>query len=194
LEEKGLKISYECISRADRMNEEVIQMLKRSGCFRVWIGAESGSQKILDAMDRRVEVGQVREMIQLSQANGIQAGTFIMLGYPGETEQDIADTMQHLILSAPDLYTITVAYPIKGTPLYAEVEQSLRGPADWTKRSDRDLDFDRTFPRAYYDAAVRWVVNGVEAAKAKKKGKWLQSVKFSVKAKIAHSRMKKHKV
>ena len=82
-------IPYECITRADRMSEEVIALLKQSGCFRVWIGAESGSQRVIDLMDRRVEVSKVREMIQLSRAGGLETGTFIMLGYPGETEADI---------------------------------------------------------------------------------------------------------
>src|ERR1700712_3479794 len=83
------KIPYECITRADRLNEEVVQLLKESGCFRVWIGAESGSQQVIDLMDRRVQVEQVREMIKLTRKYHIQAGTFIMLGYPGETEADI---------------------------------------------------------------------------------------------------------
>ena len=57
-------MSFECISRADRLNEEVLKSLKNAGCFRIWIGAESGSQKVLDAMDRRVKVEQVHNMIQ----------------------------------------------------------------------------------------------------------------------------------
>jgi radical SAM superfamily enzyme YgiQ (UPF0313 family) len=122
---RKLVFPYEIITRADRMNEEVIDLLKASGCFRVWIGAESGSQKIIDAMDRRVDVAVVRQMIQLSQKKGIQAGTFIMLGYPGETTADINETIHHLKVSNPDLYTITIAYPIKGTPLYQEVEADL---------------------------------------------------------------------
>src|SRR5690606_15878093 len=85
LQHNQLTIKFECITRADRLNIEVLQTLKKAGCFRVWIGAESGSQKIIDAMDRRVDVQQVREMIQEAQKLGIQAGTFIMLGYPGET-------------------------------------------------------------------------------------------------------------
>ena len=82
--------------------------------FPAWIGAESGSQKVIDLMDRRVEVEQVRNMIQLARQHGLEAGTFIMLGYPGETEADIEETIRHLQLSHPDHYTITVAYPIKG--------------------------------------------------------------------------------
>ncbi|MEY3442433.1 MAG: hypothetical protein RLZZ519_714 [Bacteroidota bacterium] len=187
---KGIEIRYECITRADRMNEEVVALLEQTGCFRVWIGAESGSQRVIDLMDRRVQVTQVRDMIHLSQAHGIEAGTFIMLGYPGETEQDIEDTVQHLISSDPDIFTITVAYPIKGTPMYEEVESQMLEKLDWETSTDRDLDFVRTFPRAYYDYAVRYVVNKVNAAKAKKKGKLLDSWKLGAKAWVSKRRMK----
>ncbi len=186
---KGIEIRYECITRADRMNEEVVALLEQTGCFRVWIGAESGSQRVIDLMDRRVQVTQVRDMIHLSQAHGIEAGTFIMLGYPGETEQDIEDTVQHLISSDPDIFTITVAYPIKGTPMYEEVESQMLEKLDWETSTDRDLDFVRTFPRVYYDHAVRYVVNKVNAAKAKKKGKLLDSWKLGAKAWVAKRRM-----
>jgi radical SAM superfamily enzyme YgiQ (UPF0313 family) len=167
LEKRNLKIKYECITRADRMNEEVILLLKRSGCFRVWIGAESGSQKIIDAMDRRVKVGQVREMIQLAKKYGIEAGTFIMLGYPGETQNDIEETLNHLKLSDPDHYTITVTYPIKGTMLYHEVESSFTKHLDWNNNSDRQIDFKRTYSRKYYDFAVRWIYNEMEFHRAR---------------------------
>jgi len=156
---KNLSIRYECITRADRMNDEVIKLLKESGCYRVWIGAESGSQKIIDAMDRRVEVKQVREMIHKTRAAGMQAGTFIMVGYPGETEADLIETLQHLKHSNPDQYTITVAYPIKGTPLYTETASSFLDAPEWDKGTDRQIDFKRTYSRSYYDYAIRWMAN-----------------------------------
>jgi radical SAM superfamily enzyme YgiQ (UPF0313 family) len=159
--ERNLKIKYECITRADRLNENVIKELKTSGCFRVWIGAESGSQKVIDLMDRRVDVNQVREMIKLAQKYEIQAGTFIMLGYPGETEDDIEETITHLKESNPEFFTITVAYPIKGTELFAEIESSQTNNFEWNKNSDRDRDFKRTYTRKYYDFAVRRVTNEV---------------------------------
>ncbi len=168
---RNLKIKYECISRADRMNEEVIKLLKSSGCFRIWIGSESGSQKIIDAMDRRVDVMQVRQMIKLTKKYGIEAGTFIMLGYPGETKADIEETIFHLKDSLPDHFTITVAYPIKGTPLFAEVENIQTHNITWNTATDRDRDFKRTYPKRYYDFAVRRVVNEANFAKLKNDGK-----------------------
>jgi radical SAM superfamily enzyme YgiQ (UPF0313 family) len=166
---RKLVFPYEIITRADRMNEEVIDLLKASGCFRVWIGAESGSQKIIDAMDRRVDVAVVRQMIQLSQKKGIQAGTFIMLGYPGETTADINETIHHLKVSNPDLYTITIAYPIKGTPLYQEVEADFTVFPEWDKGTDRDIDFKRTYNKKFYEYAVRLVYNEVRYHKEKLK-------------------------
>jgi anaerobic magnesium-protoporphyrin IX monomethyl ester cyclase len=155
-------IPYEIISRADRLNEEVIKTLKASGCFRVWVGAESGSQKIIDAMDRRVDVMQTRQMINLAKQHGIEAGTFIMLGYPGETKDDIKETIEHLVQSNPSQYTITVAYPIKGTELYNEVKNEfLDQRLEWETSTDRDIDFKRTHPKQYYQYAIQWVMNEV---------------------------------
>jgi len=185
------KIPFECITRADRMNEDVIHWLKEAGCFRIWIGAESGSQKVIDLMDRRVEVGQVREMIKATRKNGIEAGTFIMLGYPGETQEDIIETVNHLKESNPDYFTITIAYPIKGTGMYEEVEAIQTKTLDWELSTDRDRDFKRSYSRNYYEHAVGYVTNEVKWYQAK-----LNSVKkndgyykYFVKSKIFRMRM-----
>ncbi|WP_367389528.1 radical SAM protein [Lewinella sp. LCG006] len=158
-------IPYECITRAERLNEEVLTMLKESGCFRIWIGAESGSQRIIDAMDRRVSAEQVQQMTIATKQAGMETGTFIMLGYPGETEEDIYLTLDHLKKANPDHFTITVAYPIKGTGLYEDVKNQITKQPDWFSSTDRDIDFLRTYPREYYDYAVRWVVNSVQLHK-----------------------------
>lgn len=190
LKEKRLKIAYECITRADRMSEEVIDLLRQSGCFRVWIGAESGSQQVIDRMDRRVEVGQVREMIRKAQERGISAGTFIMLGYPGETEADIEETILHLKTSNPDLFTITVAYPIKGTELFTEIESQITYAPAWAEGTDRDTEFKRTYSRKYYDYAVRRVVNEVNYFKQKnKEGYSLQTMRLKVRSVVAKALM-----
>lgn len=186
---RNVEIRFECITRADRLNEEIIAVLKAAGCFRVWIGAESGSQRIIDAMDRRVEVGQVRAMIQSARQAGIEAGTFIMLGYPGETEADIRETLRHLKAANPDLFTITVAYPIKGTGLYEEVQASSFSKIPWAERTDRDLDFQRTYPRRYYDFAVRWTVNAVLLHKARLAGERVIFKNLKLIGKVAATRL-----
>ncbi|MEM7040550.1 MAG: radical SAM protein, partial [Bacteroidota bacterium] len=193
----GLEIKYECITRADRMNEEVIDLLEQTGCFRVWIGAESGSQRILDAMDRRVTVEKVGEMIRKTQEQGMQAGTFIMLGYPGETEEDIEKTIGHLVYSDPDLFTITVAYPITGTPFYTEIERDIIDPLPWEDSTDRDTKFVRTYSRKFYDYAVRRVVNEVNYHKRLKNKAMLRAANHKLRALAAKAGMwwekRKHK-
>lgn len=157
LSKAKVKIAFECITRADRMNKEIVMLLKKAGCFRVWIGAESGSQRVIDAMDRRVSVDQVREMLLAARSAGMETGTFIMLGYPGESKEDIQATVQHLKKSNPDHFTITLAYPIKGTRLYEEVEANMTRPPEWNFSTDRDTDFKRTYSRSFYRHAMRWI-------------------------------------
>ena len=168
--ERNIKIKFECISRSDRLNDEVIKILKSLGCFRLWIGAESGSQRVLDLMDRRVDAADTRDKIRLARKNGIEAGTFIMLGYPGEKKSDILETVAHLKNSLPDIFLTTVAYPIKGTPFYSQVESNLLTALPWDKRTDRDLDFKGRYSKRFYKHANRYMVNEVNYHKMKANG------------------------
>ncbi|HEX6226682.1 MAG TPA: radical SAM protein [Chryseolinea sp.] len=189
LRRQDILIPYECITRADRLNEDIIAILKETGCFRVWIGAESGSQKVIDLMDRRVDVRQVRDMIKLTRKHGIEAGTFIMLGYPGETEDDIEETIRHLKESNPDHFTITVAYPIKGTELYQEIEAIQTAKLDWSISTDRQVDFQRTYRREFYHYAVKRVINEVNFYKARNNNASLAAGKLRVKSLVAKAGM-----
>jgi anaerobic magnesium-protoporphyrin IX monomethyl ester cyclase len=185
--EKKIKIKFECITRSDRMNEEVIKSLKNLGCFRVWIGAESGSQRVLDLMDRRVKADNVREMIMLTKKYGIETGTFIMLGYHGEKINDIIETAEHLKSSDPDIFLTTVAYPIKGTKFYGEVESNLISELAWENRTDRDLDFKGRYSKKFYKHANRYLINEVNFYCKKKKGK--TELKTYLKAKVSRLMM-----
>lgn len=183
---RKIRLPYEIITRADRMSEEVIEMLRETGCFRVWIGAESGSQKIIDAMDRRVDVAVVREMIIKTKKAGIEAGTFIMLGYPGENKSDIRETINHLKKAAPSFYTITVAYPITGTPLYNEVNDTLVFKNSWTSQTDREYDFKRKYSKQFYHHAVNWVYNEANYAKT---DNLMKKAKFKARSIVAQAKM-----
>jgi len=189
---QNAQIPFECITRAERLNDEILQLLKEAGCFRIWIGAESGSQKIIDLMDRRVDVNHVKKMIQDTNALGIETGTFIMLGYPGETEEDIHNTVQYLKEANPTHYTITIAYPIKGTSLYNEIENDITILPNWEISTDRDIDFKRTYSRKYYNYAVKKVVNEVEFHRAISKTSW-KAFKLKTKSILATGLMKLYK-
>lgn len=191
-----LGLKYECITRAERLNETVLGQLQKSGCFRIWIGAESGSQKIIDAMDRRVDVNVVRSMIRQAKTHGIETGTFIMVGYPGEDESDISETIKHLTESDPDHFTITLSYPIRGTELFNEVESKITTNGDWETTPDRALDFERTQNSRFYHHAIRRVTNQVWFKKSLKQNGAMSTstMKFMLKSEFAHLGMKFEKL
>lgn len=189
--QRDIQIKYEIITRAERLNEKVLKQLKETGCFRIWIGAESGSQNIIDLMDRRVDVNQVREMINLTEKMGMETGTFIMIGYPGEKIEDIEETVIHLKQATPTYFTLTKAYPIKGTALYQEMENQLIHPKNWENSTDREIDFPRTFSAAFYPQAIRYIHHSFEAFKHKKNGNKWDEIKALTKAKTAKFLMKK---
>lgn len=193
LKQESLAIKYECITRADKLDEEAVKLLKESGCELLWIGAESGSQKVLDLMDRRVEVKQVREMIQLAKKCGIQTGTFIMLGYPGETIEDIKESIVHLKECDPDFFTINKAYPINGTKLYEEVKDLIVGDINWKTTPDSKIDFKRNYEPKFYDFAIRKVYNSVWAYKYQQKGEWFKFFKCQIKSMAANVGMQLNK-
>ncbi len=126
LKRRGIHRPFETITRADRLqNEGAAALLRDLGCYRIWIGSESGSQKILDAMQRGVKVEQVRHACRLAHAQGIQVGMFLMWGYEGEEIEDIAATVEHVKQSNPDVFFTTVSYPIKGTGYFDKVRERV---------------------------------------------------------------------
>jgi len=156
LERRRIRLPFECISRAERIDDDVAAALASLGCFRVWIGSESGSQRILDAMKRKVSVDQVRDTARRLRRHGIEVGMFIMLGYDGERMADLQATVDHLKHTAPDVFLTTVSYPIKGTPYYDQVADRL-APQSWGEATDRDLVVRGRPVRTYYDFARRWM-------------------------------------
>ncbi len=184
LKRRGICIPFECISRADRLNEKVIDALAEMGCYRLWIGAESGSQRILEAMDRRTEAADVQQKTKMLQAHGIEVGTFIMLGYDGEQIEDIAATVDHLKAASPDVFLTTVAYPIKGTTYFEAVEENVHVDEAWEKMTDRDYRVFGRFSPRFYSFATRWMVNEVNFHKERGSGNWKRLGKLWLNGKI----------
>jgi len=166
LERRRLHRPFETITRADRLaTEKSVELLQRLGCYRIWIGSESGSQRILDAMERGVTVEQVRRSAKLARAHGIQVGMFLMWGYEGEEVEDIAATVEHVKLSDPDVFFTTVAYPIKGTGYFDKLGGKVQLPLEWANASDRDYAIAGRRSKDYYRLADRWLRNEVEASR-----------------------------
>jgi len=162
LKRRHLQLPFECISRADRLNPSVVETLAEMGCFRVWIGSESGSQRVLDAMERGVTVEQVQSAVALCRSRGIQTGMFLMWGYEGEELEDIEATVQHVKRTNPDIFFTTVAYPIKGTPYFAEVAGRVEALNPWKVSSDREFRLRGRHSRRFYSFADRLLRSEVE--------------------------------
>jgi radical SAM superfamily enzyme YgiQ (UPF0313 family) len=171
LKRRNIRIPFECISRADRLNDEVIDRLAEMGCLRLWIGSESGSQNVLDAMRREVRVEQVQAMTHALKRRGIETGMFIMLGYEGEELKDLEATVEHLKKSAPNVFLTTVAYPIKGTPYYQKVEDRVLVRDDWDRRTDRQLSVTGRHSMRFYSFATRWMVSSVALHRERTNGR-----------------------
>lgn len=170
LKRRGIRLPFECISRADRLNARVVETLAEMGCFRVWIGSESGSQRILDAMERGVTVEQVDEAVALCRSAGIQSGMFLMWGYEGEDLTDIEATIAHVKRSNPDIFFTTVAYPIKGTPFFADVADRVEMQKAWRQGSDRDFRIRNRHSRQFYRFADKLLRSEVELNRLGLKG------------------------
>ena len=162
---RGIHIPFECISRADRLSPEMMDLLGELGCFRMWIGSESGSQRILDAMGRGVKVEQVQTAVMMCRERGIQSGMFLMWGYEGEELADIEATVQHVRNSRPDVFLTTVSYPIKGTPYYNRIASRLVQIGSWDKTSDRELKIRGRHSRSFYAHADSLLRNEVALAR-----------------------------
>src|SRR5690606_25353175 len=132
---RGAEHPFECLSRADLVSRDILEGLRDSGCFRIWYGAESGSQKVLDSMRKGTRVEQVREAARLTQELGMQAGFFILLGYPEETTADIRMTIDFLKETRPDVVGTSVAFPIKGTEFYERVADRVMIDDNWSSRN-----------------------------------------------------------
>ncbi len=150
---RSLRIPFECITRADRVNESVAETLAALGCMRVWIGSESGSQRILDEMHRGVTTGQVRSAVSLCQANGIKVGMFLMWGYEGEQIDDIEATVDHIKHCRPDVFFTTISYPIKGTPYFDRVRSKLVSVSPWRESTDRGFKIRGRHSARFYQYA-----------------------------------------
>lgn len=184
LKRRNLRVPFECISRADRLNDKVVEALAEMGCYRLWLGSESGSQRILDAMKRKADVTDVQAKSKMLQQKGIEVGMFIMLGYEGEDVSDIEATVDHLKKSNPDVFLTTVAYPIKDTAFYNEIAERVTTHLAWEKRTDRDLQVAGRYSRRFYDHATRWMVSEVNLNRARLAGSrnYWQMVKMYVNA------------
>jgi len=155
---KGLSFKYKIQSRVDLLLEEdTIDALAESGAETIWVGAESGSQKILDAMDKGTTVKQIYQATELLKKKGIRVAFFLQFGYLGETKEDIDSTIDMVLNLMPNEIGISVSYPLPGTKFYENVKQTLKEKKNWNDSDDLAMMFQSTFTPAYYKVLHRYV-------------------------------------
>ncbi|MDN3664298.1 B12-binding domain-containing radical SAM protein [Algibacter miyuki] len=158
LKKEKLSISYYIQSRVDLLlKEDTIDALAESGLEEVWVGAESGSQAILDAMDKDTSVAQIYEATRLLKEKNIRVAFFIQFGYLGETKEDITKTISMIKELVPDNIGVSVSYPLPGTKFYDKVKDDLKLKANWRDSDDLAMLFKGTYSSAFYKKLQRYV-------------------------------------
>jgi anaerobic magnesium-protoporphyrin IX monomethyl ester cyclase len=150
LRERRATTPFKCLSRADLLGPDVVRALRAAGCRTVWIGAESGSQRILDAMEKGTRVDQIKDAARRLHAAGIEVGFFLQFGYPGETREDIESTLQLVRECSPDDIGISVSYPLPGTRFHERVKTQLGEKKNWTDSDDLAMMYRGPFRTEFY--------------------------------------------
>ncbi len=150
LADRRVAIPFKCLMRADQVTGRVVAALARAACRTVWLGAESGSQRILDAMDKGIKVAQVEEAAGRLRAAGIAVGFFLQFGYPGETRDDINQTLDMVRRARPDDIGVSISYPLPGTPFHDRVRAQLGPRQNWVDSSDLGTMYRATYSTEFY--------------------------------------------
>lgn len=158
LKARKLRIRFKIQSRVDLLlQEDTLDALAESGVDTIWVGAESGSQKILDAMDKGTKLEEIHTATRLMKQKGIRVAFFLQFGYLGETEDDINATIDMVRTLMPDEVGISVSYPLPGTKFYEKVKDQLREKQNWTDSDELMVMFESTFSSRYYRELHRYV-------------------------------------
>jgi anaerobic magnesium-protoporphyrin IX monomethyl ester cyclase len=145
-------LPFKMQSRVDLMTPDNVRALRRTGCAEVWMGAESGSQKILDAMDKGTRVDQIAKARENLRQEGIRACYFLQFGYPGETWHDIQKTVKLIHDTRPDDIGVSVSYPLPGTKFFERVHAQLGQKTNWSDSEDLAMMFQGAYTNEFYRA------------------------------------------
>lgn len=155
---ENIHFKFKMQGRVDLLlQENNIKDLARAGCDNIWMGAESGSQKILDAMEKGTTVLQIFEATRLLKKCGVNPSFFIQFGYPGETKTDIEKTISMINELLPYEIGISVSYPLPGTVFFEKVKNELSEKTNWTDSDELALMFRNTYQPAFYKQLHRYV-------------------------------------
>lgn len=143
-------LPFKIQSRANLMTDETVLNLKAAGCAEVWMGVESGSQAVLNAMDKGLDLQSVISSRRRLKAAGIRACYFLQLGYPGETWTELQQTIELVRETRPDDIGVSFSYPLPGTPFYERVRTQLGAKRNWTDSDDLCIMFKAAYRTEFY--------------------------------------------
>lgn len=152
VERLGAAVPFKMQSRVDLMTLDTVRALRRAGCAEVWLGIESGSQRILDAMDKGTRVEQIAKARDNLRSEGIRACYFLQFGYQGETWEDIQKTVSLVRNTRPDDIGISVSYPLPGTRFFDRVQSQLKDKTNWSDSEDLSMMFQGAYTDEFYRA------------------------------------------
>jgi anaerobic magnesium-protoporphyrin IX monomethyl ester cyclase len=152
VESHGKAVPFKIQSRADLMSETTVSALKRAGCAEIWMGVESGSQKILDAMDKGLRLSTIYAARERLSRASIRACYFLQFGYPGEGWHEICDTVRLVRETRPDDIGVSLSYPLPGTVFFNRVQAQLGDKRNWTDSDDLCTIFTATYTDEFYHA------------------------------------------
>jgi anaerobic magnesium-protoporphyrin IX monomethyl ester cyclase len=152
VEKRDAAIPFKMQTRVDLMSRDNVRALRRAGCAEAWMGVESGSQKILDAMDKGTRVEQIAKARENLKREGIRACYFLQFGYSGENWRDIQSTIKLVHDTRPDDIGVSVSYPLPGTKFYERVQAQLGAKTNWSDSEDMDMMFQGAYTNQFYRA------------------------------------------
>ena len=152
VERRDAAVPFKMQSRVDLMQRPAVAALKRAGCAEVWMGAESGSQRILDAMEKDTRIEEIVAARENLRRYEIRACYFLQFGYPGESWADIQKTIELVRRTQPDDIGVSVSYPLPGTRFYQRVQGQMSGKKNWTDSEDLAAMFRTAYTSEFYRA------------------------------------------
>lgn len=166
IRQRGLRLTFDVLARTDLVDDRTASILREMGVRRVYFGMESGSDRVLQRMSKRLSVEDHLRAVEAVRRHGLEFLSWIMLGYPGEEWEDILRTRDLLVRVKPDILSISIAFPIKGTAFYEEVRDRIsRKRPFWRRTGENRLVWRGRYPNVFYVLARRWLALQVALAR-----------------------------
>ena len=161
---RGVDVGWECLSRVDTMDAEVAEGMKRAGCIGVFFGIESGNDSVLSLMKKRITTAQAERAVYAAKAAGLKVGAFFIVGYPGESNKTVLDTVRFASGLPLDYLSFTLPYPIPGTPLYERVKDNGVSIEDWEEpKNYRLIRHKLLYASGFSESKLKFAIGKAQA-------------------------------